>query len=108
MPAVTGENLPQLVQRGATLGKGDQALLRRCIGAERGLVAEDPRHVGAGKPAQEETQTFDDRAAIACIGRGQERPDHGVTDQPFPVEHHRPRGPANRDQASINSAPVVP
>ena len=73
-PAVAGENLAQLVQCGTTLGKGDQALLRRCIGTERGLIAEDPGHVGAGKPAQEKAQTFDDRAAIAGIGLGQERP----------------------------------
>ena len=53
-PAVAGENLAQLVQRRAALGKCDQALLGRCIGAKRGLVAEDQSHVGAGKSAQEE------------------------------------------------------
>ena len=64
----------QFMQRGATLSKRAEALLGRCSGAGSGLVAQYLGHAGGGEPAQEEAQTFDDRAAIAGIGSGQERP----------------------------------
>ncbi len=86
-PAVAGEDLPELVQGGTALGQGDQAFLGRSVGGKRGLVAKNLSHAGRGKPAQKEPQSFDDRPAIAGISLGQECRDHGVTDQPFPVEH---------------------